>query len=197
MIIGLIGVNGAGKTTYLHQLYNQCDKTTAAFLPDSPVIPIEITALELLQRTGVMRGLRKDEALVRAQALCTKLLIDGGTDRAISTYSAGNYKKTALAVTLMTTPAVLYLDEPLETVDAVSRFQAMKIFRALADVGTIVYISTQDLEIAQQCDVVKVFAQHDIVAQGTPAAVLGLRPFEQLMTLSNINLDHDNLEWIG
>lgn len=197
MIIGLVGVNGAGKTTYLRHLYGQSNKKISAFLPDAPVIPIEVTALELLQRTGVMRGLNKRDALARAEALCSKLLIDGASDRAIATYSAGNYKKTALAVTLMTTPVVLYLDEPLETVDAISRFQAMKIFRSLADTDTTIYLSTQDLDIAQQCDVVKVFANREIVAQGTPAAILGQRPYEQLMTLSQIDIDQGDLEWIA
>ncbi len=195
MLTGLIGINGAGKTTRLKYLY-ETNVQTAAFLPDSPVIPIEVTAWDLLFHVGKLHGLEHDTAKSRAQVLVDTLLIDGGHDRPIGVYSAGNYKKTALATLLVQPPKTLYLDEPLETVDAISRHQVMTILRQLADNGTEILISTQDLHIAMQCDEVQVFSKLNVVAAGTPAEILGEDPFQQLLKYSSFTLNPVQLDWI-
>ncbi len=165
MLIGLIGINGAGKTTQLKHWY-QADVQQAAFLPDSPVIPIEVTAYELLFHVGKLYGVSTAQAQSRAHILVETLLIDGGHDRPIEVYSAGNYKKTALVTLLVQPKPTLYLDEPLETVDAISRHQIMVILKQLAGRGTKIFISTQDLEIAMACDEVQVFSALQVVASG-------------------------------
>ena len=52
MITGLIGINGSGKTTRLKNLYAQHAPGAAQFVPDNPIIPIEVSAHELLLRLG-------------------------------------------------------------------------------------------------------------------------------------------------
>ena len=195
MLIGLIGINGAGKTTQLKCWY-QADAQQAAFLPDSPTIPIEVTAYELLFHVGKLHGLSTAQAQSRAQLLVNALLIDGGHDRPIETYSAGNYKKTALATLLVQPKPTLYLDEPLETVDAISRQQIMAIVRQLADRGTNIFISTQDLEIAMACDEVQVFSELQVVASGQPEEILGGNPFERLLQYSSCTLTPVALDWV-
>ena len=110
MITGLIGINGSGKTTRLKNLYAQHTPGAAQFVPDNPIIPIEVSAHELLHRLGRMHRLPRAEAKRRATILCDELAIDGGSTRAISTYSAGNYKKTALAIVFSKPTRHLYLD---------------------------------------------------------------------------------------
>ena len=195
MLIGLVGINGAGKTTQLKRWY-QLNSGKASFLPDSPVIPIEVTAYELLFHVGKLHGLEKDQAQSRAQQLVDMLLIDGGYDRPIEVYSAGNYKKTALATLFVEPRQLLYLDEPLETVDAISRHQIMTILRKLADNGSKIFVSTQDLEIAMKCDEVQVFSALQVVARGNPTEVLGNTPFERLLQYSKCSLEPVALEWI-
>lgn len=112
MIIGLLGTNGAGKTTYLRRISAD---SLAAYLPDFPNIPVELPAVELITRVGRMRGIPDAES--RARALVRQLSIVGGMDRPVATYSAGNFKKTALALVLLDPGPELFLDEPLETVD--------------------------------------------------------------------------------
>jgi len=195
MLIGLIGINGAGKTTQLKRWY-QADVEQAAFLSDSPVIPIEVTAYELLFHVGKLHGLSMAQAQSRAHILVETLLIDGGHDRPIEVYSAGNYKKTALATLLVQPKPTLYLDEPLETVDAISRHQIMVILKQLADRGTKIFISTQDLEIAMACDEVQVFSALQVVASGRPEEVLGSNPFERLLQYSSCTLTPVALDWM-
>lgn len=195
MLIGLIGINGAGKTTQLKRWY-QADMQQAAFLPDSPTIPIEVTAYELLFHVGKLHGLGTAQAQSRAQLLVDALLIDGGHDRPIEVYSAGNYKKTALATLLVQPKPTLYLDEPLETVDAISRHQIMVILKQLAGRGTKIFISTQDLEIAMACDEVQVFSALQVVASGGPEEILGSSPFERLLQYSSCTLTSVALDWV-
>ncbi|GAA1473193.1 hypothetical protein P4N68_09410 [Corynebacterium felinum] len=65
MITGLIGLNGAGKTTHLRHLH---DRVPGAYLPDHPCIPLELSACELLTRVGLMKKNTGGEA-ARAVAM--------------------------------------------------------------------------------------------------------------------------------
>ena len=197
MITGLIGINGSGKTTRLKNLYAQHAPGAAQFIPDNPIIPIEVSAHELLHRLGRMHRLPRTEAKRRATILCDELTIDGGTTRAISTYSAGNYKKTALATVFIKPAHHLYLDEPLEMVDAISRARILRILRRISNLGHQVTISTQDFTIAEQCDTIEVMADLEVVAEGTPRAVLGDDPFIRLMELSGAEFTDCQADWLA
>ena len=196
MITGLIGINGSGKTTRLKNLYAQHAPGAAQFVPDNPIIPIEVSAHELLHRLGRMHQLPRAEAKRRATILCDELAIDGGTTRAISTYSAGNYKKTALAIVFIKPARHLYLDEPLEMVDAISRARILRILRRISNLGHQVTISTQDFTIAEQCDAIEVMADLEVVAEGAPRAVLGDDPFARLMELSGAEFTDCQADWL-
>ncbi|EEI61812.1 ATP-binding cassette domain-containing protein [Corynebacterium glucuronolyticum] len=191
MITALIGVNGAGKTTYLRRLH---EETPGAFLPDYPLIPLELSAYELLYRLGKMRKVSEPDK--RADELCTALRITGGHDCPVSTYSAGNYKKTALATLLIERPDVLYLDEPLETVDLVTSQVIIRILRRVSAAGTSVYISTQDVYFASTLDHVKVFSNLQIIAEGNPVDILGEDPLERFLDLTNTEIPDFTMGWL-
>ncbi|MFI5504120.1 ATP-binding cassette domain-containing protein [Corynebacterium kutscheri] len=191
MISGLLGVNGSGKTTHLLELHRI---EPGSFLPDYPTIPIDLTAFELLWRVGKMK--RIDNAEQRAKQLCSTLMIDGGFDRPISTYSAGNYKKAAIATLLLERPERLYLDEPLETVDVISREILMDIFQAMSKSGTHISISTQDILLSMRFDHIKVFSHLNVVMEGTPENVLGENPMERFLELSKVTLQPNLLPWL-
>jgi ABC superfamily ATP binding cassette transporter, ABC protein len=192
MITGLIGVNGSGKTTHLKYLNH---KTPGRYLPDYPNIPIEISACELLLRIGAMRKINNIQE--RAQLLCSTLLIDGAFDRPISTYSAGNYKKTALATLLLDLPRILYLDEPLETIDMVSQKTITNILHEMSSLGTNIIISTQDISLCMNFDRIKVFSKLEIIAEGKPKDILGNNPLECFFKLSNVSIPSHKLKWLS
>ncbi|GAA1473195.1 hypothetical protein P4N68_09405 [Corynebacterium felinum] len=114
----------------------------------------------------------------------------------MSTYSAGNYKKTAIATVLLQRPAIAYLDEPLETVDSIARERVMEIFRTMSAAGSSLFISTQDIDLCMSFDYVQVFAQLTIVAEGTPEEVLGTNPRQRFFELTGARLPQEELGWL-
>ncbi len=91
----------------------------------------------------------------------------------------------------------LYLDEPLEMVDAISRARILRILRRISNLGHQVTISTQDFTIAEQCDTIEVMADLEVVAEGAPSAVLGNDPFARLMELSGAEFTDCQADWLA
>ncbi len=137
-----------------------------------------------------------ENARHRSQRLCEKLMIDGAFDRKISTYSAGNYKKTALATILLERGELLYLDEPLETVDALSTEIIFEIFKGLSQSGADIFLSTQDIALGMRSDSIKIFSNLEVIAEGPPRDVLGNDPISKFIDLSQVNVARDPLEWL-
>ena len=197
MIRGIVGINGAGKTTYLRRRVGELErkKVRVGYLPDTPTIPVEVTALELLWRVGVMNGVA--DAQQKATDLLDFLLIEDFDTQPVAHYSMGNYKKTALALTLLIPAQVMLLDEPLENLDAISRKRAWAMFEQMADRGTEFEISTQDFDIAMACDHITVWADLQVVADGTPRDVLGRDPLRRLLELSQVDPSFRPPSWLG
>ena len=170
MITGLIGINGAGKTTHLK--YLNC-KTPGRYLPDYPNIPIEISAFELLLRVGAMKRINSMQE--RAQLLCS----------------------TSLAILLLDLPKILYLDEPLETIDIVSQKTITNILHDISNLGTNIVISTQDINLCMEFDYIKVFSKMEIITEGKPKDILGNDPLERFFELSNVSIPSHKLEWLS
>ena len=88
----------------------------------------------------------------------------------MKTYSGGMRRRLDLAISLLLTPPVVFLDEPTTGLDTRSRQDLWAIIRALADGGTTVFLTTQYLEEADQlADRIAVLEAGRIVAEGTAA----------------------------
>lgn len=122
--------------------------------------------------------------------------IHGGTDKAVSTYSAGNYKKTAFATLLIDKPKFLYLDEPFETVDIISKKTMLDIIIQLSEGGADIILTTQDVDLCQQFDYVKIFSKLEIVAEGKPSTVLGKNPLKSFLDLAGAQYPAISLNWL-
>lgn len=191
MITGLIGMNGSGKTTRLKELSGS---RKDCYLPDFPNIPLELSAYELLSRIAKMRKL--PNANKRAETLCQTLMIDGAFDHRISIYSAGNYKKTAIATLLLEKQECLFLDEPFETIDAISQEIIFRIFQTMSASGTDITLSTQDLTLSLRFDRIEVFSNLQIVSAGAPKHVLGDAPLSAFSKLSKLSLEPSEVTWL-
>jgi ABC-2 type transport system ATP-binding protein len=189
-IFALLGPNGAGKTTLVHILSTllradrgeaRVDGHDVVTDPGAVRAAIGVTGQfsavdELLtgrENLALMADLFHLDRAVGAQRL-TDLLIQfdlvDAADRSAATYSGGMRRRLDLAMTLMGTPSIVFLDEPTTGLDPNSRRTMWDIITELARRGTTILLTTQYLEEADRlADRVAVLDHGRIVAEGTPA----------------------------
>jgi ABC-2 type transport system ATP-binding protein len=196
-IVGLIGPDGAGKTTTLRML-------CGALRPDSGTAVIAGVDVRrapdaarrrigyMPQRFSLYGDLTVDENLrffadvygvPRAEqpALADRLLAFSGLARfrghRAEALSGGMKQKLALACTLIHTPPVLLLDEPTTGVDPVSRREFWAILRdAVRERGVAVLVSTPYMDEAERCHQVGFMRAGRLLAHGTPRELQRLVP---------------------
>jgi ABC-2 type transport system ATP-binding protein len=116
-------------------------------------------------------------ARTRVSTLLERFDLGAAANRSVSTYSGGMRRRLDLAISLISAPPVVFLDEPTTGLDPRSRSQLWTIVRELAADGTTIMLTTQYLEEADQlADRVAVLDAGRIVATGSPTELkTGLR----------------------
>lgn len=166
-VTALLGRNGAGKTTLVRILatllapdsgrarvcgYDVITNAAAVrrrigVTGQFAAVDGVLTGRENLELVGRLWGLGH-RARARADELLERFALDPAADRRAANYSGGMRRRLDLAMTLLTTPAVVFLDEPTTGLDASSRLALWEDIRRLAGGGTIVLLTTQDLDEA-------------------------------------------------
>ncbi|MBC2161838.1 ATP-binding cassette domain-containing protein [Listeria booriae] len=194
-IFALLGSNGAGKTTTIRILttlikpdrgdaqvcgadvVKQGNKVREAIslTGQSAAVDDILTGRENLRLIAKLRHLAN--AKEAADELLERFNLTDAADRALATYSGGMRRRLDLAMSLVGTPSVIFLDEPTTGLDPQSRMAMWKIIRELADGGTTVFLTTQYLEEAEQlADQIAILNEGTIVADGTVAELKQLLP---------------------
>jgi ABC-2 type transport system ATP-binding protein len=209
-IVGFLGPNGAGKTTTLRMLTTLLRPTAGtatvagADLLRDPVgvrrkigyVPQAIgttaggtdpnclVAEELTMQAELYR-LPRSQAAERARLLTDQLELGGLEHRMVKTLSGGQRRRLEIALGLVHSPLLVFLDEPTTGLDPQSRSNLWGHIRGLRDeLGTTVFLTTHYLEEADTlCDRVLVIDHGKIVAAGSPEA-LKRRISGDLVTLS-------------
>ncbi|MEU5340488.1 ATP-binding cassette domain-containing protein [Streptomyces sp. NPDC020766] len=192
-VCGLLGPNGAGKTTAVrllttllrpdagsarvagHDLVREPDAVRRAIGVTGQYASVDgdLTGRENLRLFAKLRRLPK--ATARADELLDRFELADAADRATSTYSGGMRRRLDLAASLITRPAVLFLDEPTTGLDPHSRNQIWETVRALKAEGTTVLLTTQYLEEADQlADDIALVDRGRVAHSGTPAELKAL-----------------------
>ncbi|QQM44382.1 ATP-binding cassette domain-containing protein [Streptomyces liliifuscus] len=192
-VCGLLGPNGAGKTTAVrllttllrpdagsarvagHDLVREPDAVRRAIGVTGQYASVDgdLTGRENLRLFAKLRRIPK--AAARADALLDRFELGDAADRAASTYSGGMRRRLDLAASLITRPAVLFLDEPTTGLDPHSRNQIWETVRALKAEGTTVLLTTQYLEEADQlADDIALVDRGRVAHSGTPAELKAL-----------------------
>jgi ABC-2 type transport system ATP-binding protein len=177
--VGLIGHNGAGKSTCLKMLMGLLSPTegrvrvhgidvvthpqearrVVGAVPEEPALYEYLTAREFLQFVAEVRGSGDVEAALALTGL------GADADRLIREYSQGMRRKTALAAAVLSKPKVLLLDESLNGLDPPSAAKVKTTLRELVDGGTTVLLSTHVIDTVQAvADRVVMLAHGEIVA---------------------------------
>ena len=187
-VVALLGRNGAGKSTTVRILATLvrpdsgsvriggvdalADPAGArrrlALTAQDAAVDGRLTGRENLRLMARLRHVPRRDRDDRAARLLHDLDLGDAADRRVSTYSGGMRRRLDLAMSLMTPPAVLFLDEPTTGLDPHSRETVWDAVRRLAGSGTAVLLTTQYLEEADVlADRVLVLDDGVLVADGT------------------------------
>ncbi|HEY4225505.1 MAG TPA: ATP-binding cassette domain-containing protein [Pseudolysinimonas sp.] len=189
-VFALLGPNGAGKTTIINILstliapdhgtatVNGFDvvrqreqvKRSISVTGQSAALDEVLTGEENLRMMARLSGLSAAESRRRASELLERFDLGSAARKRAKTYSGGMRRRLDLAISLLLTPPVVFLDEPTTGLDTRSKFELWDSIRGLAELGTTVLLTTQYLEEADQlADRIAVLDGGRIVAEGTAA----------------------------
>ena len=206
-VCGLLGHNGAGKTTVIKILSTLLRPTSGHAVvagydvvrdPDRvresigttgqiTALDWELTGRENLVLFGRLRGLRRKDAQLRADVLIDQFDMEDAADRRVITYSTGMMRRIDIAAALVVSPKVLFLDEPTTGLDPRSRRAVWDTVASLSAQGTTVLLTTQYLEEADALsDSIVVIDHGRVVANGT-AEELKRRVGFSYCTVSPVN----------
>ena len=190
-LYGLVGPDGAGKTTAIRALAGLIDldagdarvlgmdpraggavREALGLLPQQYSLYRDLTVMENLKFYSRLYVLPRDVFRRRAERLLAITRLDRFTDRRADQLSGGMYKKLALAAALLHEPRVLLLDEPTNGVDPVSRRELWALLHEFVQGGMAVLISTPYMDEAERCDRVGLAYRGRLLLEGEPGALL-------------------------
>jgi sodium transport system ATP-binding protein len=191
-ITGLLGANGAGKSTTLRMLYTVLKPNAGdAFVDGVSVLadPLaarrsigvlshgagvynHLTARENIEYFGELHDMSRAARRARAAELIELLEMQAFADRLAKGFSQGQRLKTALARALVHKPRNVLLDEPTNGLDVMAVRGLRKLLGQLRDAGHCVLFSSHVMqEVEQLCDEVVVIANGQVVAAGALADI--------------------------
>ena len=206
-IFGLVGPDGAGKTTTIRLLVAIMDPTegratVAGFDTVKQAEEIkkrigymaqrfnlygDLTVLENLNFFADVFGVRGDEREERIERLLAFARLTEFTKRRATHLSGGMQKKLALACTLVHKPEIIFLDEPTTGVDPVSRREFWDILTELHLEGVTLFVSTPYMDEAERCARVGLMFEGKIIVCDVPERIKGMVAGE-LLELRPTNL---------
>ena len=187
-VFGLLGHNGAGKSTTIriltgrarptggraevlgHAVPDELDAVRSAInlVPETPTVYERATAEENLKLFCKLYGLPGE----RAGTALERVRLAHAAKRKVKTFSTGMRQRLLLARALLNEPRVLFLDEPTRGLDPQSARELHDLVREMAGGGSTIFLTTHDMNEADSlCDRVAFLADGRIVALDTPLAL--------------------------
>ena len=188
-VLGLLGPNGAGKTTVVRMLatllrpdggtatvggadiVREADRVRelVGLTGQYAAVDEDLTGFENLLLIGRLLEMPKKAAKLRAGELLERFDLAEAGKRSVKTYSGGMRRRLDLAASLVSTPSILFLDEPTTGLDPRSRGDVWAMVRELVAEGTTVLLTTQYLDEADRLAGEIVVIDHGtVIASGTP-----------------------------
>jgi len=204
-VFALLGPNGAGKTTLIsilstlvipdagtaviagHDVVREPEqvKRRISLTGQSAAVDEVLTGRENLRMMARLSGLGRRAATTRADELLARFGLEDAARKRVGTYSGGMRRRLDLAISLILTPPIVFLDEPTTGLDTRSRQALWDEIRTLTTNGTTVLLTTQYLEEADQlADRIAVIEHGTVVAEGT-ADELKARIGGEVVTVSD------------
>ncbi|WP_125763761.1 ATP-binding cassette domain-containing protein [Levilactobacillus mulengensis] len=189
-VFGLLGPNGAGKTTTLRMLTTllkadagqvkifghdtvkegRLARSLFGLTGQYAVVDEDISARQNLMIFARLNGLSRPDAKQRTTELLHEFSLENSADKALKDFSGGMRRRLDLAVSLITRPALIFLDEPTTGLDPRTRTQMWDTIRHLVQQGSTIVLTTQYLDEADQlADNLAIIDHGKLVKTGTPA----------------------------
>jgi ABC-2 type transport system ATP-binding protein len=189
-VLGLLGHNGAGKTTAVrilttllrptagraavagHDVVDEARavRTKIGLAGQQATVDGLLSARANLEMVGRLYHLPRAQARARADELLERFGLTDAVDRLARTFSGGMRRRLDLAASLVATPPVLFLDEPTTGLDPRSRIELWSLLRELVRDGATMLLTTQYLDEADNlADDIVVLDGGRVAAQGSPA----------------------------
>jgi ABC-2 type transport system ATP-binding protein len=187
-ITGLVGADGAGKTTFLRLvcglLLPDSGKITVdgydtvsdsesihsilGYMPQKFGLYEDLTVMENLELYAALRNIPAKDRESRYHEILTFTSLHPFAKRLAGKLSGGMKQKLGLGCTLLSSPAILLMDEPGVGVDPLARRDLWHMVRSLASENRAIIWSTAYLEEAEMCDKVILMNEGDMIYQGCP-----------------------------
>jgi ABC-2 type transport system ATP-binding protein len=196
-IYGMVGPDGAGKTTALRLMTGVIGPTAGrvrvaghdplggksvvrdilGYMPQQYSLYGDLTVGENLAFFAAMFSLPRAVYQERRERLLAITRLARFVDRRADALSGGMYKKLALACALLHRPRFLVLDEPTNGVDPVSRREFWDLLRDFAGEGMAIVLSTPYMDEAARCHRVGLMHEGRLLTEGEPAVLLAAFPY--------------------
>lgn len=185
-ILGLLGPSGAGKTTFVNVVAGVAEPVSGrvevfgqkmpslvvmrriGYMAQSDALYYDLTADENLEFFGTIYGLGGDglkQAMVRALETA-HLKVE--PRKLVRNFSGGMRRRLSLATSIMHDPELLILDEPTIGLDPLHRVDIWESFRAMADAGRTLLVTTHVMDEAERCDRLAMIRDGVFIAIGSP-----------------------------
>ena len=211
-IFGLIGHNGAGKSTTIKSLVSIINpssgkifvdgmdieekrleiKKMIGYVSDSPDMFLRLPAISFWKFIANAYGVEPKVREERLNYLCSVFSMEENYNEIIGNFSHGMRQKAFIIAALLSNPKIWILDEPMTGLDPQASFNLKEMMRKHADNGNTVIFSTHVLEVAEQlCDRIAILSKGTLLFVGTMDELKAMHPGE---SLEKIYLDMVNPE---
>lgn len=200
---GLIGPDGAGKTTFMRILigllrpdegsvrYKDQGQTipfadvrpSMAYMPQQQSLYPDLSISEHMDFFRDLYQIPADVYATRRKELLDITRLEKFLDRPAGKLSGGMYKKLGLMCALLQSPSVVLLDEPTNGVDPISRREFWELLHNLTGQKILILLATSYMDEAERCGRVHLFQAGKILTHGEPRTILneeGARNFDEL-----------------
>ena len=191
-IVGFLGPNGAGKTTTVKILTCMIKATSGSarvagydvesdpmevkrrvgYVPEAGALYESLTAVEYLGMVASLRAIEGRHAKRKINELLGLFGILEARDQRLSEYSKGMKQKVLISGALISNPEVLFLDEPLNGLDANAALVMKQLLRELASQGRTILFCSHILEVVERiCTRIVIINEGRTIVDGTPEAI--------------------------
>lgn len=190
-VYGLLGANGAGKTTFMRMIcgiltpsegsvtFDGLDvaqeeyRAVLGYLPQDFGYYPHFTGRDFLLYLAALKGLKKQQAVRRTEELLELASLTGAAGKKIRTYSGGMKQRLGIAQALLNDPKILVLDEPTTGLDPKERVKFRNLIERLGKDSIVIFSTHIVSDIEHIADKILMMREGKIVFSGTKEEVEG------------------------